>query len=1050
MMSYTSKLVFIIEVASNSSHKLIKHLKTNHFRVQHFSNDRELGSAFIAEQPDVIVFKTLHFRDINRIAGWVSTLTHSDASPSIIVISADGGMEARLAAIQLGAYHFFSEPVNPYELTQSLKILASSKNKVSKALLIEAEIGSLDKYGDILAKSNTVEVSVLDELLKLPESMDDFDPDVVILDIPLSHLLAFDISQVIRQHPQWEHKGIIFLANSADIKQQYSTLELGCDVLLIKPLSESELISTVSNLTMKAHSVSRTSNELKHRLQESDFQTLAINEHAIISTTDASGRITSVNRKFCETSGYSQEELLGKPHRIIKSGHHIKSFYIEMWNTIRAGNIWNGDICNKRKDGELYWVQSTIVPFIDSTNTPYKYISIRTDITDLRQNEERLKFSQNFANIGSWGWNIQTGSIFFSECTAPLLGFEEPLLTTEINYDNVFSKVHPEDRQQVNDAINACVREGIRYDIEYRVVWQNEDIHWIHSQGDIMRAADGTPLHMLGALQDITKQKETQLTLQMQEQRLLDAQSIGRIGDWSWLLESGNITWSEECLKIMGIPSAEGAPYEQILTLVHQDDLEHVTHANKAALSCGYSSSDLRVTLPDGGTRWVNCERYAMKRDNGETIGLHGTIQDITERKYAEQSLVMAKNEAEKASRAKSEFLSSMSHELRTPLNAIMGFGQLLEMNIEQTLTQQQLENTNEILKAGEHLLSLINDILDLAKIESGHLILSIETLETDVLIRECIKLVTPLAQQRNIKIIWEKQNAPGHQATETRPNGNILADQVRLKQVLLNLLSNAIKYNYENGEVIISTSLVNQEHGEFLGINITDTGPGMSLDQQSHLFEAFNRLENENTDIQGTGIGLLISKNIIEKMNGSILITSQPENGSTFQIQLPLTAATSEKGFIDKTSPALRQPTTGTPEWNNSIKQHLPDFNKFTILYIEDNLANLQLMKQMLVPYKRFNILSAADPVLGLELVSTHQPDLILLDINLPGLSGFKVLERLKNDERTCNISVIAISANALPGDISKGLEAGFDHYITKPINIKKLLKIIDEKILA
>ncbi len=351
------------------------------------------------------------------------------------------------------------------------------------------------------------------------------------------------------------------------------------------------------------------------------------------------------------------------------------------------------------------------------------------------------------------------------------------------------------------------------------------------------------------------------------------------------------MTWSQQALEILGLDEAKEPSLKQALQYVHPDDVEAVHHSMNQALDSGYSASDFRIVLPDRGVCWVHSERHLLRDHKGEPASLRGTLQDISERKRSEQALAKAKDEAEKANLAKSEFLSSMSHELRTPLNAIMGFGQLLQMNSSQNLSPQELENTEEVLKAGAHLLDLINEMLDLAKVESGHITLSVEPVNIDVLVNECLDLMSPLAQQRKLVVELDKKSTDATQGKDINWNRCVLADRTRLKQALLNLLSNAIKYNHNNGSVTISFAIIK---GKTLGINITDTGLGMSPEQQRHLFEPYNRLGAENFESQGAGIGLIICKNFVELMGGYLSVQSQAGKGSTFQIQIPLDQAPS------------------------------------------------------------------------------------------------------------------------------------------------------------
>ena len=499
--------------------------------------------------------------------------------------------------------------------------------------------------------------------------------------------------------------------------------------------------------------------ELAEKAKELNFQKKALDEHAIVSITNVKGVITYANDKFCEISGYSREELLGEKHSILKSDEHTQEFFKDMWRTFSNGEAWHGDIKNKNKNDEYYWVKSTIVPFLDEDGKPVQYIAIRTEIT------------------------------------------------------------------------------------------------------------------------------------------------------------------------------------EQIL----------------------------------------------------------------------------AERNAEKANMAKSDFLSSMSHELRTPMNAIIGFSQILNSNKKEPLSPGQEKCVSHILKGGKHLLELINEVLDLAKIESGDFNLDKEYVFPSDIFRDCLELLRGLADERGITLSGKKES-----------NHGIMADSFRFKQVMINLLSNAIKYNKDGGTVTFGC---NDQPNGIVRIFISDTGMGISEENINNLFKPFERFHAMELEIEGTGIGLTISKRLIETMGGTISCESTLGEGTTFYVDF-------EKAD-EKTSPV-------TLEKTQDVQPQDFDETTGTILYIEDNKNNAELMKLIIGRIEGLHLISAATGELGLDLAQSIEPNLIISDILLPGIDGFEVLARLKKHEKTKDIPILGLSANAMPHDIEKAKQAGFEHYLTKPINVVEITSVI------
>jgi PAS domain S-box-containing protein len=612
------------------------------------------------------------------------------------------------------------------------------------------------------------------------------------------------------------------------------------------------------------------------------------------------GRWIDVNKRLCMILGYERSYLLTTTFQDITFPADLEADlqYISrvLRNEIETYSMEKRYI---RADGSVIWVNLTVSLVRDEGGEPEYFISVVEDINDrkvteelLHNSERQLREAQRIAHMGSWELKLVDNKLHWSDEIYSI--FEIDRARFGASYDAFLNAIHPEDRDAVNMAYTDSLKDKLPYEIAHRLLMPDGRIKWVKERCETDFIADGTPFRSLGTVQDITEQirieqelRELNHSLEMRvSERTYELTSernfISTILDTASalvvVLDHGGrvVRLNRACETLTGYTQNElrgKIPWE---ILVAEDQQEKIRRIFSELIQDARPSQyELEWISKKGDHRLIDWSNSTIKNKKGDVTYVIETGVDITERKAAEQALILARDKAEQANRAKSEFLSRMSHEFRTPLNAILGFSQLLESDTEAPLTSIQCESVEEILHAGSHLLDLINEILDLSRIESGRMDLSIEPVAVEPLIRASVSLIQTLAEQRKIRVLVEP--VPVEAAL-------VMADAVRLKQVVLNLLSNAIKYNKDGGSVHITCT---QEKTDQVWISVIDSGAGMSDEQLAMLFEPFERLDADLKAIPGTGIGLALSKRLTELMGGAIGVSSVQGQGSTFWLCL-------------------------------------------------------------------------------------------------------------------------------------------------------------------
>jgi len=741
-----------------------------------------------------------------------------------------------------------------------------------------------------------------------------------------------------------------------------------------------------------------------------------------------------VNEGAMRQVGYSENELLTM-HPFDINPDRSETEYRKMIQPLVQGELpaLNFEAMHRNKKGQLIPVE-ILLQYIEMQDMHAKFVAVVRDTSERQQTNQQLKrqatiIDQIHDSVVSTdlegfvtSWNKGAEKIF---------GF-----TADEMISKHISEVYPKDSHEfLKNEVIAPLRAKGQHEIEVIMLKKSGEEFYAYLSLSMQYDDKGNAIGMIGYTMDITDRKNAENKLRETSQ-LLDS-IVENVPNMIFLKRASDLRFEffnsagETMLglnrsELLGRNDYDFFPKEQA---------DFFTTKDREVLA----KSNI-VDIPEetietsNGSLTLHTQKITLRDDSGRPIYLLGISEDISERKKNEieidkyrhhleelvdqrtSELQIARDEAEQANKAKSEFLSRMSHELRTPLNAILGFGQLLTATNDRTLSKMDADSVVEIQQAGQHLLALVNDILDLSGIEAGQMNLQLKNTALNPIITACVSQLQPLAVKKGIQIVFDKNN-----------NCFVYADETRLKQVLINLLSNAIKYNRENGSIHLYCKQVDND----LKVHVQDTGLGIIESDISRLFQPFGRLISPQEEIEGTGIGLVLAKKLTEVMGGKIGVESEVGTGSIFWFQLPMSRKTTDQNETkDKISSII-------PEGNHNAQRK--------ILYIEDNPANMRLVEKIIAMRDNLILIEATNAEEGLVSAMQQQPDLILLDLNLPDMNGFEAVHQLKAMPQTETIPVIAITANAMQHDIENGKAAGFDEYITKPFDLNEFFEKID-----
>jgi PAS domain S-box-containing protein len=695
-------------------------------------------------------------------------------------------------------------------------------------------------------------------------------------------------------------------------------------------------------------------------------------------------------------------------------------------------------------DRSVHDLRSLIDVRQGADGAPCTMFGVAIDDTEVGQRMREQEAVNNFlsralrlARVSVWRIDVATDRVRFNDVGYEIMGVvpgPEGIALSELR-----SLTHPDDLPGLRRAVEAAMAGHDVVDFELRYRNRRGGFRPLLTRRVAERDAQGRVTGLIGITIDQSAQKAEREHAKALLRRIELVADAAELGIWSVDNATGRVEWNATMHSIYGLQPHETPPtlFDWRERHVHPDDHGALTESRQRSILTGANpfETEFRILRPDGTVRWVVSRSRREEHDGRDVlIGIHlDTTELITQRQLAEQAL-RDKELALRASRAKSDFLSRASHELRTPLNAVLGFAQLIEHDSAHALPAAQMARVSHIRSAGEHLLALVDDVLDLAAIEAGSLPILLAPVNVDDVLQEVVQWLGSQAQRRNVTL---------HLQTS---GGCVMADARRLRQIVANLVNNAVKFNRAGGQVWVGAQPRGQgqgrEHGvDAWDITVRDDGRGLTETQQEHLFEAFHRLGAEREGIEGVGLGLAIVRQLTELMDGRIEVVSAPGQGSEFRVTL--------KATVDRPpslAPIARPDVPAvTTTMAAALEQDAADGPALTVLYIEDNPVNVILVEGLVALRPRVRLRCAVDGLSGVAMALSEVPDVVLIDMQLPDIDGYEVRRRLRAQASLDASLMVALSANGLTEDIARALDAGFDDYWTKPIDFKLFLYRLD-----